>query len=539
MRYATLALGIALGALALTFVAGFVFADMPTLLSLSHDGGGYYLQVARNIAQGHGSTFDQTTPTNGFHPLWMALLVVLFRITSFGSELSYRVVGVIDVGLLVLAACLLQRTLRALLSPPAALAGVAVFAMAVLNQVNLMESALLLAVMSGLLAFAWHYQVYQRYRPGTAAGFGLLLGLTILARLDTAVLALVIGCVDLLRIVRKREQVREDVARLAWIVAGSSLLVLPFFAYNHLEFASIMPISGQIERVPFRTDIGELIGILREMGKPLLLPLLGAAAFLGWFVALHRGAGRSEGELFLRRVTAVLALACGLHALNEIFFVRWQLYWHFAPLNLLLALLVAIAWQGVARRFERKSWQLGGIVLLGAAVALFAVRSVVRLNQPLADRYRASYQTALWLRAQTEPGARLAMESPEVIGYFSERPTVDLSGLCNGLEFQRAVREQQLGAYLAQQRVHYLVRLYVPLPWPDAGAADAFYSPETDAGTMRIKSDLFEQLSEPLQVQRSDEVYRSDPYQEWHSPQDVVVAVWRRAAPAEHSSEAD
>jgi hypothetical protein len=281
------------------------------------------------------------------------------------------------------------------------------------------------------------------------------------------------------------------------------------------------------------------------MGKPLLLPLLAAVAFLGWLVSARgrvqrsQGVQRSEGELFLQRATAVLALACGAHALNEIFCVRWQLYWHFAPLNLLLALVVAIAWQGAARRFAGSAWQSGTIVLLTAAVALFALRSVVRLKQPLADRYRAAYQTAVWLRTQTAADARLAMESPEVIGYFSERPTVDLSGLCNGLEFQHAVRAQRLGTYLDQQRVDYLVRLYVPLPWQGPGAAEPFYSPATDGGTMRIKSDLFEQSSEPLSVQRSDEVYRSDPYREWHSAQDVVVAVWRRTARSEQPDEAN
>jgi len=30
--------------------------------------------VARNIARGLGSTFDTIAPTNGYHPLWMAII---------------------------------------------------------------------------------------------------------------------------------------------------------------------------------------------------------------------------------------------------------------------------------------------------------------------------------------------------------------------------------------------------------------------------------------------------------------------------------
>ncbi|HMI30346.1 MAG TPA: hypothetical protein VK527_01310, partial [Candidatus Limnocylindrales bacterium] len=36
----------------------------------------FYLQVARNIAAGHGSTFNTVSPTNGYHPLWMVPCVL-------------------------------------------------------------------------------------------------------------------------------------------------------------------------------------------------------------------------------------------------------------------------------------------------------------------------------------------------------------------------------------------------------------------------------------------------------------------------------
>lgn len=51
------------------------WADMPTIvLEATSDDAFYYFQIARNIATGHNVTFDGETLTNGFHPLWMALL---------------------------------------------------------------------------------------------------------------------------------------------------------------------------------------------------------------------------------------------------------------------------------------------------------------------------------------------------------------------------------------------------------------------------------------------------------------------------------
>ena len=40
----------------------------------------YYFVIARNIAAGHGSTFDLLAPTNGYHPLWMALITPFFAL---------------------------------------------------------------------------------------------------------------------------------------------------------------------------------------------------------------------------------------------------------------------------------------------------------------------------------------------------------------------------------------------------------------------------------------------------------------------------
>jgi len=42
----------------------------------------YYFTIARNIAHGLGPTFDTLTPTNGFHPLWLLMLVPIFALVG-------------------------------------------------------------------------------------------------------------------------------------------------------------------------------------------------------------------------------------------------------------------------------------------------------------------------------------------------------------------------------------------------------------------------------------------------------------------------
>jgi len=43
----------------------------------------YYFQTARHIVAGNGSTFDGTYPANGYHPVWMILVL---PIAVFASD---------------------------------------------------------------------------------------------------------------------------------------------------------------------------------------------------------------------------------------------------------------------------------------------------------------------------------------------------------------------------------------------------------------------------------------------------------------------
>ena len=69
-------------ALAIYTVAG---SDVFGLVPLYGDDSFYYFQVARNTAEGYFSSFDGgSTRTNGYHPLWMFLLVPFFL--AFDAE---------------------------------------------------------------------------------------------------------------------------------------------------------------------------------------------------------------------------------------------------------------------------------------------------------------------------------------------------------------------------------------------------------------------------------------------------------------------
>ena len=75
----------------LVIVAGFsaslliVFAPATFLVAnLIPDDAFYYFQLAQNIVHGAGSTVDGVNFTNGYHPLWLLILLPIFKFFSSG-----------------------------------------------------------------------------------------------------------------------------------------------------------------------------------------------------------------------------------------------------------------------------------------------------------------------------------------------------------------------------------------------------------------------------------------------------------------------
>ena len=77
------------------------FLEPLYMVDVVFDDAYYYLQIAYNIAHGAGSTFDGITMTNGYQPLWMAIVVAIEFIFRFDKTLfvtaivlvAYTIVG--------------------------------------------------------------------------------------------------------------------------------------------------------------------------------------------------------------------------------------------------------------------------------------------------------------------------------------------------------------------------------------------------------------------------------------------------------------
>ena len=86
----------------------------------------YYYQVARNVAEGHGSVAAGGIPSNGYHPLWMVVSAGFFRICP-DDVTAIRGICALGVLLSLAAAGLVFLILRGLQCNPWVSVGAALF----------------------------------------------------------------------------------------------------------------------------------------------------------------------------------------------------------------------------------------------------------------------------------------------------------------------------------------------------------------------------------------------------------------------------
>lgn len=165
-----------------------------------------------------------------------------------------------------------------------------------------------------------------------------------------------------------------------------------------------------------------------------------------------------------RRWASLLPLAwCGLHLLS--YAVRLPVtYQHgryaipVIPVMLVLSVEGLLEWLDFAdrRRFRwvvARSWPAAVLVLAG----YFWVAGASAYAQDVAIIESEMVETARWIERNTNPGDLVAAHDIGALGYFADRPLLDLAGLVSP-EVIPFIRDQsELEAHLNRRRADYLV----------------------------------------------------------------------------------
>ena len=251
----------------------------------------YYFKVAQNISEGHGSTFDGINPTNGYHPLWMAICVPIFALARFDLILPLRILLLVMSALSVMTAILLYRLVGKVFSPPiGAIAALYwVFSFDVLNIVyhHGLETGIAAFFIVLLLYKLYDFEKSWRRKEVSRkqiATLGVIAVLTMFSRLDLVFLAGMMGLWIILRGHLLRFFLPLDIASIIIAVLLAFILRVDLPAYyQHVDIALAMVALALLVKIPSAFLFGlyqrATLSNIRELPKQLLLSSLYSPSF--------------------------------------------------------------------------------------------------------------------------------------------------------------------------------------------------------------------------------------------------------------------
>lgn len=452
--------------------------------ALTFDDAWYYFGIARNVAEGRGSTFDGINPTNGYHPLWLLVSVPVYAIGLDGMAaaralLAGQVVCYVA-ALVILAGTVsrladgwpkLARSRRADDASGPAWCEATVVAAWVLFAGNPFVVKMFVNGLESGISVVLYALLLVRFAPPTPlrladttsrwrCGTGLLLLLIFLARTDAALLAGVLCLWAIFEL--RREPLRQALLPLAELFAPVLVGGFAYLALNTIAFDTPVQVSGLHKRAP--------------LDGPRLVTF-GVLAGLGVYVTVRawrrvHTPSRSKGRGRFPRVTD-LAVRTGwfggfcfllLGYYNALQTQQWL--WYYAPLGayalLLLPLAVSdFAESGLAeapptQTAARALAPVQAILLLPLVLAL-VLQVPVFTDPDLRSIQVANMQAGRWMDANLPDDAVAASWDAGVVGYFAGRPVVNLDGVVNSYEYYEASREGRIGPFLAARGITHVV----------------------------------------------------------------------------------
>lgn len=316
--------------------------------------------------------------------------------------------------------------------------------------------------------------LYVRERPGREARLGLLCGLLILVRPDGLLLFLLVGAGLVWRWFRERKDTKVLTTNrgLVGFLGATLLPLVPYFSFNLAVSGEVWPNTFYAKQAEYavlltRPLLTRFVSLLYlSLGGPpegwrgimaahlLLLPGVVVAAWQ----AVH-------ADLNQRSLLRTLPL---LWAGGHVFLYAWRLpvtyqhgryLWAALPVWILFGLA---GWRFLLGR--TRDWGVTGRVVRPVASLSFASLLVIFLLLG-AQAYATDVgfiegemvYTARWLEANTPADAVIASHDIGAIGYFAQRPLLDLAGLISPEVVPYLSDEAALADYVLSQPAEYLV----------------------------------------------------------------------------------
>ena len=448
----------------------------------------YYLSIARSIAEGRGATVDGENATNGFHPLWLLVLVPLFKATGGGTPFIQAALVALTL-FSVLSAWFLYRILRCACGETASLVAAAVWlccpytVLVALSGVEVPLYVLLLGAVSC---------AYLRLKEGRGGALrawfalGVLAGAAVLARLDGAVLAAVIATDMLAGSGGRGVPVGQRAARAAAFGAACALAVLPWLAWSYARTGFLFQASWKAihhqQHVVFWAQnahaswgayaVSWLSNVLSNLEVAFgtitvicgLSPRAGLAGIVlcGILVAAAAVKNPPFFREWLRRCADLVFLFCyGL--LMFLLYCAYLWYsqdWYYysivfaacAALGCVLDLMDRVFLSGFPRPARAAVWGTVAVCCAG----FFTLKTAAWRERGLRGWQLDAYRATQWAAVNLPRDARIGSFNSGIAAWFCPQKVINLDGVVNGAAY-RAVVAGKIFDYVRDERIGWLI----------------------------------------------------------------------------------
>jgi hypothetical protein len=402
----------------------------------------YVISVARNLALGNGLTYNGVDQTNGFQPLWGFMLVPVFWMTS-DPNMAINIILTISSIIDVLTVIVLFKLTKKLFNEKIALMTAAFYGLNPLTIFqNLCGIELVLYIFLLLSTMLYYFSLESLKRKNVII-LGILLGITMLARLDGIFLTFVIF-LDILW--KGRKNLLTDIKKILVISVIAALFLAPWFLWCYFAFGNFMQSSAIA-----KYNMGHGIFPFFDLKEPMNLS--DTLAMIGENFVRSGGAIASQlgvVDFGLNAITVALAivfsasLIASLKNLKKVkmyllfsvlIILFYNLYlWgvqirYLTPLIPLFIMLISDGFYTLVTRIKKSDLLVAAFFTLLILVVL--VNGIKQWDNGYFPWQKQIYQDALWLKENTSPDDSIGCFSAGIPIYFSERRVVNLDGVVN------------------------------------------------------------------------------------------------------------
>ena len=441
----------------------------------------YLFSCAQHFVQGEGFTCDRIHPTNGVQPLIVIFYAPVFLIAGANKllalQLAFILIALFD-SLSVLFIARLVRLLQkkpndenSVWYTPPIIAGIlwAGLYPIFVHTGSGLETGLYSTM---LLASLCYYVKLSRLRTEGAGVTtrqwilcGVILGITVLARIDSVFLVIAIAVYELYKFRTKGFVNAAIISFFAFIVSS------PWWWYNYKTFGSLMPQSGMAESLGSLVGenltraaivMGDIFSVFIFLPNHSFFAWFHYAWFSGLLIIIWWAIKKFALLDHLKEKYSLLPLVpyflfCGLIAIYYIFFFSAPYFIprYFQPLRIGWLIVFCCASAKIIDGF--KIQYTYHKVIVTAFLCVFTLIAVGFSGGSYIYFFTITHPSELYLTgkwALSHPAERIGMEQTGTAGFISPN-VVNLDGKVN-YDALMAKKRGDIGAYVVSENFDYI-----------------------------------------------------------------------------------